>query len=715
MPKKYLLSVIISILTILILPVSALPVSADYSAETNASTRYVATSGTDSGTCTDSATPCRTIQYAINQSASGDTIKVAAGTYTYVAASDICPTDQTKSVVCTYQKALTLLGGYTTSNWLTAYPALNQAIIDGQNTYRGIRHYSYTSASQLLVMEGFTIRNGRSTGTSSLPAIGGGLLAQRTSLILRDMIFENNRVIGFDTGTNAGGTADGAAIRIQSEDALHSTALLQRVIIQNNQSNGGTGTERGGIAFGAFYIYRATGTIEDSSFLNNLAEAGDSAGDGRTADWMHADALGGGITVMNASLTLNRVNVVDNEIRGGDANSSGYGGGAYGGGIFVEGVNDGQGLAMSTISMSDCYVAYNMGTSGRAGTGGNTAGGGFDAVDSRVTIDRSQFIGNQILGGDGTTTRAGIGAGGGLYIWALTAGIPRATLRNVIIADNYANQGGGVTFVGNGNGGGLVVQGIGADITHATFARNGLGPLLRAGQALYVTAWSSLSGNVNLSHSIISDHTVGQTTPAAVIIASNSSLTFDQGLFAGNLLDTENYGTMVGKTTMINRSTAGYVSPGSPHYNYHLRGDSPARDPVSGSTLSVDYEGQARPYPLGGTTDYGADEYRSFYLAAGIGDSSLRLNWSVDSGFLTGGVSYYQVVVNYQPGANPPTQGTTINVGTATSITLTGLSNLKWYSVIINAYDASAVLIASSDTITATPTDIQFFLPFLFK
>ena len=113
MPKKYLLSVIISILTILLLPVSVLPISADYSAETNASTRYVAVTGFDIGSCTDPSAPCRNIQYAINQSVSGDTIKVAVGTYTYAAASDICPSEQTKSVVCTNQKALTLLGGYT--------------------------------------------------------------------------------------------------------------------------------------------------------------------------------------------------------------------------------------------------------------------------------------------------------------------------------------------------------------------------------------------------------------------------------------------------------------------------------------------------------------------------------------------------------------------------------------------------------------------------
>lgn len=45
-----------------------------------AAIRMVSTTGTDAGTCL--ITPCRTLQYAINQAFPGDTIDVAAGTYT---------------------------------------------------------------------------------------------------------------------------------------------------------------------------------------------------------------------------------------------------------------------------------------------------------------------------------------------------------------------------------------------------------------------------------------------------------------------------------------------------------------------------------------------------------------------------------------------------------------------------------------------------------
>jgi hypothetical protein len=719
MPKKYLLSVTISILTILLLPVSVRPISADYSAETNASTRYVAVTGEDAGSsCTDPSAPCHNIQYAINQSAlSGDTIKVAGGTYMYdVTHPDICPSEQTKSVVCTNQKALTLLGGYTTANWSSAYPALNPTIIDGQNTYRGVRHYSYSSESHLLDMEGFTIRNGRSAGTSTQAAMGGGLLALRASLILRDMVFENNQAIGVATSSGAGGKADGAAIRIQSENSLGSTALLQRVVIQNNRSTGGPGTERGGIAFGAVYIYRAVVTIEDSIISNNQAYAGDTtSGDGSNPDWVYADALGGGITVMNASLTMTRVNVIGNEIRGGNASSTGKGGGAFGGGIFVEGVNDGPGLSISTITMSDCYVKDNRGTSGSAGTGGDTAGGGFDAVDSQVNISRSQFINNSIIGGSTIGTgNSGNGSGGGLFIWALRDSMPQATLVNVVIADNYANQGSGSNTAWHGGGGGLFIWGIDAEIRHATFARNHLGPDMTNGEAIYLDTSSVHDANVFLYDSIISDHNLGNATASVGNVNANTTLNLSRGILAANGSNSfSGVGNVVGIFTSV--SSAGYISSGSPKYNYHLRYDSSAKNAATLSTMSEDFESQFRPY--GASRDYGADEFYPFALFAGAGDGSLQADWAKDVAYLAGGVDYYTLKLDCS-GGEPADQvacGGTVTVGEGTHFTLTGLSNGSPYTLTVRAYDIADDLIAESYPASATPSGILAFLPLLLR
>lgn len=44
--------------------------------------RWVSTSGSDSADCTSSISPCATLRYALQVSGSGDTISIAAGTYT---------------------------------------------------------------------------------------------------------------------------------------------------------------------------------------------------------------------------------------------------------------------------------------------------------------------------------------------------------------------------------------------------------------------------------------------------------------------------------------------------------------------------------------------------------------------------------------------------------------------------------------------------------
>src|SRR5689334_11301118 len=46
-----------------------------------AETRYVAKGGSDSSACTSAAAPCLTVQYAVGQSATGDTIKIGPGNF----------------------------------------------------------------------------------------------------------------------------------------------------------------------------------------------------------------------------------------------------------------------------------------------------------------------------------------------------------------------------------------------------------------------------------------------------------------------------------------------------------------------------------------------------------------------------------------------------------------------------------------------------------
>lgn len=84
---------------------------------------YVAPSGSDGNTCLSPAAPCATLNGAIGKAATGDTIRVAVGTYTGVGLA-----------VATVDKAVIISGGWN-ANFTTQ---TGLATIDGQGSRRGI-------------------------------------------------------------------------------------------------------------------------------------------------------------------------------------------------------------------------------------------------------------------------------------------------------------------------------------------------------------------------------------------------------------------------------------------------------------------------------------------------------------------------------------------------------------------------------------------------
>ncbi|MBE7529965.1 MAG: hypothetical protein HS099_09570 [Ardenticatenaceae bacterium] len=116
-----------------------------------ATTRYVATTGADSGNCSSPASPCATIQYAHDQAVAGDTIQIAAGTYV-------------GNVVL--NRSLTLEGANAETT-----------IVDGNGVGSAVQLYDAASA---LTIRRLTIRNGGAYGISS----GGQTLIEEA--IIRD-------------------------------------------------------------------------------------------------------------------------------------------------------------------------------------------------------------------------------------------------------------------------------------------------------------------------------------------------------------------------------------------------------------------------------------------------------------------------------------------------------------------------------------------------
>lgn len=564
-----------------------------------------ATSGSDTFGCGPVGSPCASIQQAVNLSGSGDTILVAEGTYTYSASLDPCSSET--GVVCIMGKHLTVLGGYAAGSWSQRDPASHPTVIDGEDVQRGVlvQRASPVSPSASLRMEGFTITRGRAGGSvlASEDRRGGGLKAGLVDAItLRDIVFDSNVAAGANTTSKDGGNGAGGGAAIStSADLPRINALLERVEFVGNQALGAQGPDRGGLALGGgLFIDHSNLNAVDLVFSNNSAIAGTSTGGG-VSGGLTADALGGGMAVLSDTDGLiSGFSATGNSTTGGSSNGNG---GVGGGGAFY--------FERSSLELRDGEIKENSTLGGSGDKGGLASGGGVTAFATSVIFDRVALIANHATGGDGITTKGAVG-GGGAYLNRHDAADVSITVRNSVVAANRIDLGTGANTQGGG-GGGLFLLGNDALIVHSTLAGNILGTTSLGGQALSLVPHPNTNffvSTADIRYSIVADHT-SLTNVAAVKVQPGCSATFTGGLFAGNDLDTNessaNSGDFFGLGTVMTAGSAGFVSPGSPNYDYHLLGSSVAVDQAGASTTELDIDRTFRTAPR----DLGADEYCS--------------------------------------------------------------------------------------------------------
>jgi hypothetical protein len=169
------------------LPGSATPALA------GATTRYVATTGSDTGNdCSESNNPCATVQYSVDVANEGDEIRVAEGTYTGVSGRPAPSGYNGPSVITQVlyiSKSLDINGGYDITNWITSTPNTNPSILDAQGNGRVI----FIGTGATVNLNGLIVENGNAIGLKgSFVDVGGGMHILTSTVNIINSTISNN-------------------------------------------------------------------------------------------------------------------------------------------------------------------------------------------------------------------------------------------------------------------------------------------------------------------------------------------------------------------------------------------------------------------------------------------------------------------------------------------------------------------------------------------
>lgn len=450
-----------------------------------------AATGDDANPGTSWAVPYRNLTKALAQTsvstAAQVQVWVTAGVYTPLDGLSTLPADTRDTSFLFFRgdgvgHGLKVYGGFAgTETAIGQRDTLHRTYLDGDlgggNSYHVGVIVGQSAASDSIVIDGFTVRNGGAAGLGSKTInsvdvarnSGGGLcLIANTDagkIAIRNCRMENNWAAYLFASTFYSVTGQGAGMAVKG-----SNAYLENCRFTNNTINGL------GASGAAAFVEYANVTMRGVDFTANTIVGGTG-----TAAAPSGEADGGALMVRYSVLNVSNSNFVKNSCKGGLTYSfSSYGAsGAYGGAIFLSyavcnlsntaftgnkamggnggtftysGTASGGAITCGNTSLTITSCSFNADTCSAGyspnptyystqATGGAIASGSYPG-DSLLVINNSSFSGNIVGGGGSAYTR-----GGALYL-ETTATISGCQFNNNICTSDGGTAEGGAVFSG---------------------------------------------------------------------------------------------------------------------------------------------------------------------------------------------------------------------------------------------------------------------------
>ncbi len=515
----------------------------------SAATIVVTNNGDGSPPLCPSPSSC-TLRGAIAAAKPGDTVLLAAGTYTL--AGFLPPVEVLSAVTVAGQGP----GATVITHDNSGNISLFEVTASGNLTLSGVRltggdpSVSTTTGAQggaisnagTLSLVNDTLGGNTALGGQGSGATGGegGAVFNTGTLVVSNTSFINDDALGgAATGATPGLGGQGGAIWTSGSATITGSSFDGGLADAGQASAGGAGGAGRG---GAIHQASGTLTVTGSSFgatSGNSATGGAAGGNGTGG----TGGLGGAVDLAGGAATLSADAFAQNQATGGTASTDpllGESGGGLGGAI---------GAANATLRLSGCtfgsgdVAQYGVGdgaANGQPGTGG--FGGAVWAVNATVISSGDSFAGTFASGGEMGAVNDGAGGWGGAMF--ISSGALHST--GDTFTGDVAGAGGvgGVALDGSpsgGQGGAIYTDATNSTITGASFSGNlaGAGNTTDAGGGQGGAIVFTDGGTMTLSGSTLTGNTAQQgggkgAAQGGAIDAVAGTLAITQSTLSGN-------------------------------------------------------------------------------------------------------------------------------------------------------------------------------------